>query len=228
MNFIIRRFVESPPAIVEPQRQSEFICSGCGAARDCNCNAPALKRVAEYDKANPGRSTRQAAEDLGINQSTVARARQSGDASASSESSETVTGSDGKRYAARQPRRTQAEKQLETFDKQIRWVWNVGEQLESMNIPPLELFGQIEANKRTRGVSATVSRPATPPAPAVKLLKVDTTLSDDELMVSVEKHMATLKTLRDLPDPVLQKELSRPVLLLLIDELKTLDARLSA
>jgi len=35
------------PAIVQEQRQSEFVCSACGAARDCNCNAPALERLAE-------------------------------------------------------------------------------------------------------------------------------------------------------------------------------------
>jgi len=34
------------PAIVQEQRQSEFICSACGSARDCDCNAPALARLA--------------------------------------------------------------------------------------------------------------------------------------------------------------------------------------
>jgi sRNA-binding protein len=91
-----------------------------------------------------------------------------------------------------------------------------------------ELFGQIEANKRTRGVSATLNRPTTPTVPAVKPLTVDTALSDDDLVASVEKHFAALKTVRDLPDPTLQKQLSRTVLLLMMDELKTLDARLSA
>jgi hypothetical protein len=62
----------------------------------------------------------------------------------------------------------------------------------------------------------------------MKPLKADTALSNDDLVVSAEKHFATFKTLRDLPDPALQKQLSRTVLLLLIDELKTLDARLSA
>jgi hypothetical protein len=35
-----------PPAIVEQQKQSKFICSACGSARDCACDAPALERLA--------------------------------------------------------------------------------------------------------------------------------------------------------------------------------------
>jgi hypothetical protein len=31
-------------------RQSEFVCSACGAARDCKCNAPALERLARKDE----------------------------------------------------------------------------------------------------------------------------------------------------------------------------------
>jgi hypothetical protein len=36
----------NPPAIVERQKQSRFICSACGSGRDCDCNAPALERLA--------------------------------------------------------------------------------------------------------------------------------------------------------------------------------------
>lgn len=60
------------------------------------------------------------------------------------------------------------------------------------------------------------------------MLKVDTTLNDEELMASIEKSITTLKSLTGLPDPALQRQLLRTVVLLLIDELKTLDARLSA
>lgn len=35
------------PAFVERIKQSEFVCSACGADRDCNCSAPALQRLAE-------------------------------------------------------------------------------------------------------------------------------------------------------------------------------------
>jgi transposase len=53
-----------------------------------NCGQPytiARQRVAEYDKANPGRSTRQAADDLGVSQSEVQRARKSGEPDGSPE-----------------------------------------------------------------------------------------------------------------------------------------------
>jgi hypothetical protein len=88
---------------VIPFAIQRMICTGCGAEANasCNCNVayiPAAKRVAEYDKVNPGRSTRQAAADLGIDQSRVVRARQQGDAPASP-----VTGRDGKTYPAKRP-----------------------------------------------------------------------------------------------------------------------------
>ncbi len=31
------------------RQQSEFVCSACGSARDCNCNAPALNRLADLE-----------------------------------------------------------------------------------------------------------------------------------------------------------------------------------
>jgi hypothetical protein len=78
-----------------------LVCTSCGAGAHASCNCgkpyvPAAQRVAEYDKANPGQSTRQAAAELGVDQSTVVRAR--GDADASPD---TVTGRDGKSYPAR-------------------------------------------------------------------------------------------------------------------------------
>ena len=93
-------------------------CSACGSEANASCNCgkpyiPAAQRVAEYDKANPGRSTRQAAADLGIDQSRVVRAR-ARDAPASGVRSptpgdqsppETVTGRDGKTYQAIKPKR---------------------------------------------------------------------------------------------------------------------------
>ena len=69
---------------------------------------------------------------------------------------------------------------------------------------------------------------AAPAIPALKVLKVDATLGNDEMVASIEKHMTTLKMLMGLPDPTMQKELSRTVVLLLIDELRILDARLTA
>ena len=58
-------------------------CTGCGAEASASCNCgkpyvPAKTRVREYDEENPGRSTRQAAADLGISNKTVSLARNSG------------------------------------------------------------------------------------------------------------------------------------------------------
>jgi hypothetical protein len=44
------------PAIVQEQRQSEFVCSACGAARDCRCDAPALERLAAKQEQDRQRS----------------------------------------------------------------------------------------------------------------------------------------------------------------------------
>ena len=89
----------------------------------------------------------------------------------------------------------------------------------------IEIFEQIEAKKRMYSPVVPSSCLA---APALGLLKVDATLNDESLLASIEKHITTLKSLTGLPDPALQRQLSRTVVLLLIDELKTLDARLSA
>jgi hypothetical protein len=65
-----------------------------------NCGQPyivARQRVAEYDKANPGKSTRTAAADLGVDQKTVHNARK---AREDHSSPDTVTGRDGKTYPA--------------------------------------------------------------------------------------------------------------------------------
>lgn len=79
-----------------------MVCTGCGAEANASCNCgkpyvPAKERVKEYDNANPGRSTRQAAADLGVSRETVRKTR-AGD---NHLSPETVTGADGKIYPAR-------------------------------------------------------------------------------------------------------------------------------
>jgi hypothetical protein len=78
-------------------------CTKCGAEADASCNCgepylPAAIRVKEYDKANPGKSTRAAAADLGISKSEVGRARLS---VVLDGTPETVTGLDGKTYKAK-------------------------------------------------------------------------------------------------------------------------------
>jgi sRNA-binding protein len=92
-----------------------------------------------------------------------------------------------------------------------------------------EAFARIESRKRstTWAAPANTLAQVALAAPVLKVLKVDSTLTNAELLASIEKHTATLKTLMVLPDPTMQKELSRTVVLLLINELKTLDARLT-
>jgi hypothetical protein len=82
-------------------------CSACGAQTDapCSCGAeykPVADRLAEYDKANPGRSTRRAARDLGTSQTAVQKARRrSGEHGCSPHSVPKVTGDDGKPYPSK-------------------------------------------------------------------------------------------------------------------------------
>jgi hypothetical protein len=100
------RFDKPVPEIKVSVVQLE--CTLCHAQTPAACVCGAIyrpkssERVAEYDKANPGRSTRQAAGDLGISQSEVQRSRQSGEPDGSPEP-ETITGRDGKNYPARKP-----------------------------------------------------------------------------------------------------------------------------
>jgi sRNA-binding protein len=91
-----------------------------------------------------------------------------------------------------------------------------------------EIFERIEETKK-RYVSndkGTVSGRGVA-SPAVKVLKVNVSATDDELLASMEKHLGALRTmLTTMPDD-LKEGLARPILILLIDELKTLEARIT-
>ena len=53
--------------------------AACGVDAGCNCGAAVVsksQRIADYDAANPRKSTRQVAAALGVDNSTVHRARQ--------------------------------------------------------------------------------------------------------------------------------------------------------
>lgn len=81
-----------------PRPFTKLECSACGAEADaaCNCGAPyvpASARAAAAIAKNPGKSDRAIATELGVNQSTVSRARKSTDANASVGKR---TGKDGK------------------------------------------------------------------------------------------------------------------------------------
>ena len=64
---------------VQKQQEAKFLCSACGAERGCNCNAPAIpkaQQAIEALKANPEKSDRAIAADIGVAKNTVRAARQ--------------------------------------------------------------------------------------------------------------------------------------------------------
>jgi hypothetical protein len=94
--------------VVPLRRAAEIGCSACGVTVDagCDCGAPYLpagQRVAEFDAANPGKSTRQVGAALGLHHSTVHEVRKR--AGVGYPTTERVTGPDGKSYPARRPQR---------------------------------------------------------------------------------------------------------------------------
>jgi len=87
-------------ATVIPLSIQRMVCSGCGAEANASCNCgvsyvPKAARAAEALKANPEKSNRAIAEEIGANEKTVRKAR------ADQSAPETVTGKDGKSYPAK-------------------------------------------------------------------------------------------------------------------------------
>jgi hypothetical protein len=81
-------------------------CSACGAEANASCSCgkpyvPISQRVAEYDKANPGKSSRDAGAALGLSHTAVQEARRS---PGNQFPPETVTGRDNKTYPAKKPK----------------------------------------------------------------------------------------------------------------------------
>lgn len=98
----------------------QMTCTACGAEANASCNCgkpymPKKQRVAEYDKENPRRSTRQAAADLGMSKSTVSDARQG-----VQDRAPEVEGRDGKVY--RLPIRQEPEETGDTPEQ----IWERG------------------------------------------------------------------------------------------------------
>ena len=93
----------SAKVVPMPVRTS-LVCSSCGAAGEgsCRCGAPYVapgQRAAEAVAANPGKTDRAIAADIGVDAETVRRARKkSGSANAATEKR---TGKDGKKYPAK-------------------------------------------------------------------------------------------------------------------------------
>jgi sRNA-binding protein len=91
-----------------------------------------------------------------------------------------------------------------------------------------EIFADIERRKRQwqrpQQSGFSVAR-ATPPV-RVRSFAVDTKLSNLDMLTAVQKQLELVKTiLGDIPDDSLRRELARPALRLVVDELNTIIAR---
>jgi len=78
----------------------EWMCSACGVDAGCNCGAPLMskaQRAAKEIAANPHKSNRAIAEEVGVSEGTVRTARKSG-AQDYAPDEESRTGRDGKTY----------------------------------------------------------------------------------------------------------------------------------
>jgi hypothetical protein len=90
---------------------AQIMCSECGACADaaCNCGAPyvpAKERAMAAIEANPEKSDRAIAAELGVGHATVSRARavvsgETGEPGVSGETPRKRVGKDGKRYSAK-------------------------------------------------------------------------------------------------------------------------------
>jgi DNA-binding Lrp family transcriptional regulator len=64
---------------LQKKQEAQFLCSACGADRSCNCNAPAIpkgQQAIEALKANPEKSDRAIAKEIGASPTTVGKARE--------------------------------------------------------------------------------------------------------------------------------------------------------
>jgi hypothetical protein len=88
------------PVAAEVLSIQRMICTGCGAEANASCNCgvsyiPKAVRAREAVAASPEKSNRALADELGVDEKTVRKAR------ANQSAPETVTGKDGKSYPAK-------------------------------------------------------------------------------------------------------------------------------
>ena len=123
-------------------------CSACGAEANASCSCgkpyvPAAQRVAEYDRTNPGQSTRKAAADLGVSKSEVSRSRQG----VPRGTGEAITGRDGKIYPIRLAPRSRRSRQAH-IDRALALIKPLN--TEEAFAVIVELFGQLDREAQTR------------------------------------------------------------------------------
>jgi hypothetical protein len=83
------------------KQELEFSCSKCGADRGCDCNAPAIKKAAAAIAANPQKSDRAIAAEIGVDHKTVGKVRRARGDDSPPEAAEVRIGRDGKSYKAK-------------------------------------------------------------------------------------------------------------------------------
>jgi hypothetical protein len=132
-------------ATVIPISIQRMVCIACGAEANASCNCgvayqPKSIRAREAVEANPEKSNRAIAEETGISEATVRRAR------ASSDAPESVVGKDGKSYPAR---RIDAEASAERLKEPLQ----DGEDDEHFT-----LGDYFEAEKRARKLEERVNK----------------------------------------------------------------------
>jgi transposase-like protein len=99
------------------KQELDYLCSKCGAERGCDCNAPATRKAAVALAANPQKSDRAIAAEIGVSHPTVAKARRRAAASTGKQpfQLEKRVGADGKprKLPARKARRKAAQAKAE-------------------------------------------------------------------------------------------------------------------
>jgi DNA-binding MarR family transcriptional regulator len=98
----------SSPAPAIKLSIQRMVCEGCGAEANapCNCGKPYVPksvRAAEAIAANPEKSNRQIAGEIGADKVIVDRARKKLESAGDVSPPETVTGKDGKQYPTKRP-----------------------------------------------------------------------------------------------------------------------------
>jgi hypothetical protein len=115
-----------------------MICTGCGAEANapCNCGVsyvPKVVRAREAIAANPEKSNRAIAEEIGADEKTVRKAR------ADQSAPESVTGKDGKNYPAKRPRNDEYEEAVDSVvERADRLESRVSELTEALNAKEVE------------------------------------------------------------------------------------------
>jgi hypothetical protein len=90
-----------------------------------------------------------------------------------------------------------------------------------------EIFAEIESRKQRALPKFVTLPPPMPLCPQPRALPVNSGLNNAEMLAEVEKQVALVRTiLGDSPDDPLRRELARPALRLMVDELNTIVARL--